>query len=71
VERIYREPEVEAVMPLLRQYGVRYILVGELERERFRGPGLEKFNRHPELFASVVRSGGSELYELRGSAAPR
>ncbi len=65
VDTIYRDPDVDRALGLCERYRVRYVFVGDLERERFPGGGLEKFTRRPDLFTSVLRSGQSELFELR------
>ncbi|HSP99777.1 MAG TPA: DUF2298 domain-containing protein [Candidatus Dormibacteraeota bacterium] len=57
VMRIYNGPSLEAVTPLLDRYGVRYILVGDIEREKHPG-GLAKFASLPVVF----QSGGTVIY---------
>jgi YYY domain-containing protein len=43
VATIYNVPDFEYAEPLLRQYGVRYIVVGPLERAYYAATGLAKF----------------------------
>jgi len=69
VDWIYNAPSLDAVDPrtrrstnqMLEEYGVRYIIVGDLERENHPGPGLEKFNAFPVAY----RSGQTVIYERR------
>ncbi len=58
VARIYNAPTLAEVEPLLEKYGVRYIVVGELERKDHAAAGLEKFASLPVAF----RHGQSVLY---------
>jgi YYY domain-containing protein len=58
VMRIYNATTLAEVEPLLDLYKVRYIIVGDLEREKHR-PGLEKFSDLEPVF----RSGGTVIYK--------
>jgi YYY domain-containing protein len=57
VMRIYNATTLTEVLPLLEYYKVRYIVVGDLEREKHR-PGLDKFGELEPVF----RSGGTVIY---------
>jgi len=59
VKRIYEGSTLEEVAPLLDRYGVRYVVVGELERKDHPGPGLQKFEQLPV----AVRSGATVVYD--------
>ncbi len=59
VLRIYNAPTLLEIQPLLDRYQVRYIVVGDLEREEHRGGGLDKFAALPEVF----RSGQTVIYQ--------
>jgi YYY domain-containing protein len=65
VETMYRETNMERVQSLLAQYGVRYVFVGDLEREHYEPAGLDKFTAHPELFGRIFHSGTTEVFEVR------
>jgi len=43
VTEMYNTIDLELAEELLRGYQVEYIVVGELERLYYRGPGLDKF----------------------------
>ena len=52
-------PDVEAAKALLKKYRARWIVVGNIERRAYPGPGLDKF----ASFATVaLQSGTSVLY---------
>ncbi|MFN8643637.1 MAG: DUF2298 domain-containing protein, partial [Candidatus Binatia bacterium] len=57
VMRIYNAPSLAAATPLLDKYGVRFILVGDVEREEH-AAGLAKFAELPVAF----KSGGTVVY---------
>lgn len=59
VKRIYEAPTLEEATALLDRYGVRFIVVGELERKDHGGPGLAKFESLPV----AVRSGATVVYD--------
>jgi uncharacterized membrane protein len=49
----------------LRKYDVRYIIVGQLERNHYPGPGLEKFSQaNGSLWREVYRDGETVIYEV-------
>jgi YYY domain-containing protein len=59
VGRIYNSPMLAQVEPLLDRYGVRYILVGTLERETYKPEGLAKFAALEVAF----RQGQTTIYK--------
>ncbi|GIW39922.1 MAG: hypothetical protein KatS3mg076_0499 [Candidatus Binatia bacterium] len=59
VLRIYQAPTLGEVAPLLDAYGVRYVVVGELERKDYGEAGLAKFRELPVAFSH----GGTTVYE--------
>jgi YYY domain-containing protein len=49
----------------LKKYSVRYIVVGQLERAYYPGPGLDKFEQlNGTLWRDVFRDGGTVIYEV-------
>jgi uncharacterized membrane protein len=58
VLRIYNATTLAEVQPLLDRYKVRYIIVGDLEREKHKA-GIEKF----AALEPVFRSGGTVIYK--------
>jgi YYY domain-containing protein len=59
VARIYNAPTLDEVRSLLDSYGVRYIVVGELERKDYQAAGLQKFQQLKVAFSQ----GGTTVYE--------
>jgi uncharacterized membrane protein len=63
VERAYGTINPDEALGLLRKYQVRYVVVGGLERAYYPGPGLEKFQRMPELRV-VYDADGVQIYQV-------
>lgn len=61
VRLAYELPRVPAVRERLERYGVRYIVIGELERSRFRG--IDEEGLH-SLGRTVFQAGNVEIIEL-------
>lgn len=66
VRQFYTTTDAADAAAFLRRYRVSYIIVGELERIYYPGPGLDKFEapgaRH---WKAVYRSGATVVYEVR------
>lgn len=60
VQRLYQSPGLEAVRSILDQYGVRYVVVGPLERQKYGDAGLAKFR---DLLVAYA-SGDVTIYEV-------
>ncbi len=54
-------PDDAAAVALLKQYHVRWIVVGSLERKTYPAAGFEKFDRIAKL---AFRSGDAVLYRF-------
>ncbi len=61
VTRMYNDPSLAAIEPLLDRYHVRYIVVGELERKDYSPAGVEKFAALDVAF----RSGNTVIYSRK------
>jgi YYY domain-containing protein len=66
IRTIYTTPDQIVARSLLQHYGVRYVVVGDLERQVYGDAGLAKF---PLMGAAVFRSGGTTVYDLAQPAA--
>jgi len=62
VRSLYTAPAAEAARPLLARYGVRYVVVGPIERTDYGDAGLAKWD---ELGSRVLDRGGTTVWELR------
>jgi YYY domain-containing protein len=61
----YNGVNIESVRRFLRIYGVRYIVVGQLERAAYEPAGITKFERYEgTLWRSVYRDGQTVIYEV-------
>jgi len=61
VRRIYESDNLEEIRQILGKYGVRYIVVGRMERERFASLDEQKF---ATIGTTVFQSGETVLYEV-------
>ncbi|MBX7145391.1 MAG: phospholipid carrier-dependent glycosyltransferase [Oligoflexia bacterium] len=71
IRAIYSSSNMDAVMTYLRLYHVRYIFLGEIERQLFAHgsydqAGLDKFNSYPEIFHKVFEAGQTQIFEVVG-----
>lgn len=59
VARMFNAPTLAEIEPLLDQYRVRYVVVGELERKEYKPSGLGKFG----AWQAVFTRGGTTIFE--------
>ncbi len=66
VAAVYNEPLPDLIEPLLEEYGVRYIVVGPLERAYYQPAGLQKFEEMARegRLQVVFRNEGVTIYEV-------
>jgi uncharacterized membrane protein len=69
IQALYGDPDFRRAGRLLARYGIRYVFIGELERQQFAADGLDKFARRPEIFERVYRSGTTEVFAVRATIA--
>ena len=62
VERIYRATDPADARPLLDEYGVRYVVVGPIERTTYGDAGVAKWD---QLGTRVFERDGTTVWELR------
>ena len=65
VARAYAAPTAAAALPVLRRYGVRYVVVGPLERTDYGDAGVAKWD---ELGRRVFDADGTIVWELAADA---
>jgi YYY domain-containing protein len=65
VSDFYLSTNMDDVQGFLDKYGVRYIIVGQLERALYIGPGLEKFEEMDGvIWQEVYRNGDTVIYHV-------
>jgi YYY domain-containing protein len=65
VNEFYLTPDPDQARRFLQKYEVRYVIVGQLERALYPGPGLDKFeNQNGVLWREVYRDGSTVIYEV-------
>ena len=63
----YLTTNLDEVQGFLDRYSVSYIVVGQLERALYPGPGLEKFMEMDGLlWQEVYRNGDTVIYQVVG-----
>lgn len=66
IAAFYNASDINASVEFLRRYNVNYIVVGQMERAAYPGPGLEKFNAYNgRLWDAVYQSGDTSIYQVR------
>jgi YYY domain-containing protein len=65
VGEFYLSTSIDEIQEFLDNYGVSYIIVGQLERALYRGPGLNKFEElEGLLWQEVYRDGDTVIYQV-------
>lgn len=61
----YTTTDVNTALNFLQQYDVKYIVVGQLERAEYPGPGLDKFQTYDgRYWKSVYRQNDTVIYQV-------
>ena len=65
VGEFYNSTDIESARRFLRIYGVRYIIVGQLERAAYTPEGIAKFEQIEGIYwRAVYRDGNTVIYEV-------
>jgi YYY domain-containing protein len=65
VNDFYITTDPSLAQDILRRYGVEYVIVGQLERALYPGPGLDKFNSlDGVLWHEVFQTGDTLIYQV-------
>jgi YYY domain-containing protein len=68
IDQFYTTTNPEEAQAFLNKYGVKYIIMGQLERNHYTGPGLDKFEAlDGVLWREVYRDGDTAIYEVNGN----
>lgn len=66
IELFYRTQDLQAAVEFLRKYNVRYIILGQQERGKYPGPGLDKFElANGQFWEAVYRDQQTVIYEVK------
>ena len=65
IDNFYNTTDITLDKDFLTKYGVKYIVLGQLERNQYPGPGLDKFaEQNGNLWQEVYRDGSTVIYEV-------
>jgi len=64
VDNIYKSPDSDQSLVLLRKYNIEYIYVGKLEKERYPAESLLKFANDSERYTLVYENQGVVIYQV-------
>jgi YYY domain-containing protein len=65
VGQFYLTTDVNEALQILEQFNVRYIILGQLERASYPGPGLEKFPQYEgRYWRRVYQDAETEIYQV-------
>ena len=62
IELLYNTPDIRQAQTLLDKYGITYVIVGPLERERYSAQGLRKFEQFMDV---VFQQDNTTIYQRR------
>jgi YYY domain-containing protein len=62
VDNIYKSPDSDRTLALLRKYNVEYVYVGKLEKEKYPAESLQKFTSNPGRYKLVYENQGAKIY---------
>lgn len=70
VRQFYETTSTEEALKILAKYRVEYIIVGQLERLYYPGPGLDKFKAHSGLFwHELFCTGDTAIYRVKNKGS--
>lgn len=65
IHDFYKTEDASWAYDFLQQFDVSYIVLGQLERAKYAGPGLDKFPEYEgQLWQEVYRTGDTLIYEV-------
>jgi len=67
VKQIYNSLDAEKVHGILLKEKIKLIVIGQLEKDRYKEEGLAKFHDNPSYFPLVFRRNGMTVYGVRMS----
>jgi len=64
VDNIYKSPDSDKALALLRKYNVEYVYVGKLEKEKYPAESLQKFSSDSERYKPIYEKDGVTIYQV-------
>ena len=65
IDNFYTTVDPQEALDFLKKYNVKYIIVGQLERNHYPGPGLDKFEQQNGiLWQEIYRDGNTAIYQV-------
>ena len=65
INSFYTTMDIQSALAFLKKYNVKYIILGQLERAEYAGPGLNKFEeQNGKLWRSVYSTGNTAIYQV-------
>jgi uncharacterized membrane protein len=64
VDLFYQTVNLDEAAAILAKYDVSYIIVGQMERAVYAGPGMQKFEETQTLWREIFRVGNTVVYEV-------
>ena len=64
VDNIYKSPDSDEALVLLRKYNVEYVYVGKMEKETYPAESLQKFAGDPERYKPIYEKDGVTIYQV-------
>ncbi len=64
IKSVYESKESKDILHAINRFKVKYIVVGDIERQVYPGTNTEKFE-HSELFAKVFETGRTAIYQIK------
>jgi YYY domain-containing protein len=65
IDQFYNSTDLAETIEFLRKYNVQYIILGQLERNHYPGPGLDKFDaQNGKLWQEVYRDGNTRIFKV-------
>jgi len=66
VDAAYSTTDIQAAQATLQKYGVEFVYVGPLERQKYQAPALEKFRQFMDV---AYENAEVTVYQRRGGVA--
>ena len=64
VDNIYKSPDSDEALVLLRKYNVEYVYIGKMEKETYPAESLQKFASDSERYQTVYEKYGVAIYQV-------